>query len=344
MPNFSSDNAKIVHLYHTSDKPPPSRAKLIYDVLMLVAICVDLLVLLFDNIVMSGFVAQMVSWFDWGHVASWLSHYKMHTHPTLELAGGIFTLFLVLEILWRWALAVYRKVYSRWFFFPFVHWYEVLGCLPWLRPLRLLRALVLVRRLHMTGVQIIPATWLTTAKFYGERGVELLSERVMLRVLSNAREQIRNRDIQSLASRVLDDNRAQIEQVVYRLLAQEVTPRLNQIVSSEVNAHLAEDIGQAVAQALSETPELRRYLRLIPIAGTMIEGQIVDVGRHIGEQVTRRVNERLLSMQTLDLLMANIAKGVGEANLTDPALLALIERLVNDSLSSIEAQITAPPR
>ena len=42
--------------------------------------------------------------------------------------------------------------------------------------------------------------------------------------------------------------------------------------------------------------------------------------------------------------MANIAKGVGEANLTDPALLALIERLVNDSLSSIEAQITAPPR
>lgn len=239
---------------------------------------------------------------------------------------------------------MYRKVYSRWFFFPFVHWYEVLGCLPWLRPLRLLRALVLVRRLHMTGVQIIPATWLTTAKFYGERGVELLSERVMLRVLSNAREQIRNRDIQSLASRVLDDNRAQIEQVVYRLLAQEVTPRLNQIVSSEVNAHLAEDIGQAVAQALSETPELRRYLRLIPIAGTMIEGQIVDVGRHIGEQVTRRVNERLLSAQTLDLLMANIAKGVGEANLTDPALLALIERLVNDSLSSIEAQITAPPR
>ena len=65
--------------------------------------------------------------------------YQQGWHEPLKVAGGLFTIFLVAELVVRWLIAIVQKRYYRWFFFPFVHWYEVLGCAPQLRALRLLR-------------------------------------------------------------------------------------------------------------------------------------------------------------------------------------------------------------
>ena len=40
------------------------------------------------------------------------------------------TLFLF-EFGVRWSLSVRRREYARWYFFPMLHWYDVLGLIPY---------------------------------------------------------------------------------------------------------------------------------------------------------------------------------------------------------------------
>lgn len=336
MPPLADD---VIRLYQHPKNTKPSTKKLLYDGLILLLISLDLLVLLFDAVVMSVSFAKLVSWLGVDMFTSWLGSYRLATHQKLATIGGLFTLFLVAELGVRWGIAIYKKTYYRWFFFPFVHWYEVLGCFPLLRPLRLLRAIVIVRRLHQMGIAVIPKNWLATGKFYLDLLFEALSDRVIITAIANIRKQIGDQSTTQVASTILEHNRHQIEQVLYRLLMQELTPKLTHIVKSQVNDRLADEVGQAVAQALSDTPELRRYLRLIPIAGGVIEGQIVEIGQKIGQNVTVSINKTLLSEHTLQPLMAQIAKGVGQVDLNDPALGQMVQKLIFDGLDAIEHQV-----
>lgn len=337
MPTVPAD--EMIRLYQRKKSTKPSTKKLLYDGVVLLLISLDLLVLLFDAVVMSTLFAKAVSWLGIDFLIGWVGHYRLFYHPKLATIGGMFTLFLVVELLIRWAIAVYKKTYYRWFFFPFVHWYEVLGCFPLLRPLRLLRAIVIVRRLHQRGVRVIPNHWLTTGKFYLDLLLEALSDRVIITAIANIRKQIGDQSTTHVVNAVLEQNRHHIEQALYRLLMQELSPKLTHILTSHTNEQLADSVGQAVAKALSDTPELRRYLRLIPIAGGVIEGQIVDIGQKIGQNVTLSINQTLLSEHTLQPLMAQIAKGVGQMDINDPAVGQVVQKLIFAGLDAVEHQV-----
>lgn len=331
-------NKDVIPIYsNKKDNTPPSKFKLGYDILMLVAIVVDLAMIFFDQIVMSVFFTRLASWVGLAH---WQLVYQEQVHHVIATIGGFFTLFLIAELSVRWLIAIKKQTYYRWFFFPFVHWYEVLGCFPLLRPLRLLRAFVIIKRLHAVGKNIIPVRWIKTAKFYGHILLEELSDRVILTAIDNLRNQIKaSKAHQALIENTLDKNRAYIEQAVLELLRYELSPRLQQITKTQTADVLAEQIGQAVERALGDTPELRRYLRLIPIAGSMIEAQMMDIGKSIGEEVTQAVNKTLLEPQMLDKLMIEIATGVAHIDINHPALKQLIANIIDDSLNAFEAQV-----
>jgi uncharacterized membrane protein YhdT len=61
-----------------------------------------------------------------------------------------FILFLITELLVRWAIAIINKHHLAGFF-PFIHWYEILAIIPHLRFLRLFRAGIIAYRLHELG-------------------------------------------------------------------------------------------------------------------------------------------------------------------------------------------------
>lgn len=215
----------------------------------------------------------------------------------------------------------------------------MLGCFPLLRPLRLLRAVVIVKRLHEMEMQVVPARWIKTGKFYGHILLEELSDRVILTAVDNVRTQLRSPTTHHTIENTINKNRHDIEAVVLTLLRQELSPRLTNIASSNLNERLADEMGQAVQQALANTPELRRYLRLIPIAGSMIESQLLEIGTNVGKNMTKAVNEALLSPQLVDELMVEIAKGVAHVDTSHPALQALIARMIEDGLTAFEGQI-----
>lgn len=327
----------VITLYRSDTKERPSKARIAYDIFMLVLLVIDLLFIFIDKVLMNGLTIKLAE--KLGFSAA-LSIYQSEYHLSVAALGGMFTLFWVAELSVRWLRAIVKRTYYRWFFFPFVHWYEVLGCFPALRALRLLRAGVIIKRLHAIDIKVIPERWLRSAQFYYHVILEELSDRVILTAIDNFKEQMANSSTHGqLIQDTINKNRAELEVVLLDLLRRELSPKLSQAFLMQAGDRMSTDIGRAVERALISTPELRKYLKLIPIAGTLIEGQITTIGKSIGENVTTAVNQHLFDPKTLDALMVHIAKGVANIDTTHPELQRLVSVVVNDGLSAFESQI-----
>lgn len=319
-------------------RPKPSRLKLAYDIIMIVAISIDLFLISVDAVLMSNFSSNVAEWMALSDGLGW---YQSVLHDPLRTAGGFFTLFLIVELLVRWVISVREHVYYRWFFFPFVHWYEVLGCFPQLRALRLIRVVVIGRRLHQLGYQVLPQLWLNRIKFYIDLLLEELSDRVILTAIANFRQQPNiPKAHKSLIESTIERNRDEIQAALLSLLRHELTPKLQKLTSDPKNSNLiASEVGNAIQNGLANTPELRRYLRMIPIAGSLIESQLQHIGQSVGQNVVHALNKQLLDPGRIDALMVAIASGIAQIDTSNTALDKLIASIVADSLSEFEAQI-----
>lgn len=320
-------------------KPPqmPSALQMSYDAMMMVAIVLDLLIMGLDSLMMSNFALDVSGWLGINHL---VMGYQADWHRPLKTLGGFFTIFLVLELLIRWALAIVHRRYYRWFFFPFIHWYEVLGCAPQLRALRLLRVGVIGYRLHQLGYQVLPKSWIRTGKFYYEVILEEISDRVIITALDNIRMELGNADNQLVQS-VINKHRAEIQAVVVDMLDKELTPVLVGTPSQPpiyANA-LAKQVGTAIQQSLTETHELRRIIRMIPIAGGLIEQQMLTIGQHIGENLVTTLSKNLTQRDTLAPIYTQIGKSIAEIDTTNPVLEKLVREIIFDSLDAFEQQV-----
>lgn len=320
------------------NRPKPNRLKLTYDIVMLIAISIDLLLISIDAVLMSDFSRHVAGWLTISDALIW---YQNTLHDPLRTAGGFFTIFLIIELLLRWAVAIKQKIYYRWFFFPFVHWYEVLGCFPQLRALRLFRAVVIGRRLYQLGYQVLPQPWINRIKFYIDLLLEELSDRVILTTIQNFRQQLTNPEThKSFIESTIARNRSQIEAALLSVLRAELAPKLQELTASSGGGSiLASEMGSAIEEGLANTPELRRYLRMIPIAGSLIESQLQHVGHNVGENIVHALNKRLLDPERLDALMVAIASGIAKIDTDNSALDTLISSIIDDSLTEFEAQV-----
>lgn len=316
----------------------PSRLKLTYDIVMMIAISIDLLLIGLDAIVMSTFSTNVAHWLS---IEASLDGYRDILHDPIRTLGGFFTLFLIVELLVRWLLAIKGRAYYRWFFFPFVHWYEVLGCFPQLRALRLFRAFIIGKRLHQLGFQVLPQSWLNWIKFYIDLLLEELSDRVILTAIDNYRQQLTDSTLRkTLIESTISRNQDEIEAVLLQLLRTQLVPKLRALIDHDTGDDvIAREVGNAIEDGIANTPELHRLLRLIPIAGSLIESQLQSIGHNIGQNTAASLNKRLLDDKNLDPLMIAIAKGVTQVDINHGVLDNLITQIITDSLSAFEAQI-----
>ncbi|WP_261870397.1 hypothetical protein [Psychrobacter sp. JCM 18901] len=98
-----------------SNHPKPSRFKLTYDIVMIIAISIDLLLISIDAILMSNFSSNAANWLTVSDALIW---YQTTLHDPLRTAGGFFTIFLVIELLLRWAIAIKQKSLLSLVLFP----------------------------------------------------------------------------------------------------------------------------------------------------------------------------------------------------------------------------------
>jgi len=198
---------------------------------------------------------------------------------------------------------------------------------------------IIGRRLYQLGYQVLPQPWVNRIKFYINLLLEELSDRVILTTIYNYRAQLTDPKTQkSIIQSAIGNNRDAIEHALLSLLKQELAPKLLQLKATQ-NQGLAVDIGQAVETGLANSPELRRYLKMIPIVGSLIESQLLSVGHSIGENVVTSLSDFLLDPERLEALFATIAHDIASIDTNNAELEALIARVITASLDEFEAQI-----
>ncbi len=161
------------------------------DFLMLGLLIINLSFIIWDSIY--NFVAVQNLLKDYAPALQ--SAYHPPIHERFIFYDLIFVAIFLSEFVLRWGgYSIRAKVYDRWYFYPFIHWYDLVGCIPVgsLRFLRILRVISIIYRLHQYKIIDFTNTRLFRfVNFYYEAFMEELSDRIVLKVLSGVQEEVR---------------------------------------------------------------------------------------------------------------------------------------------------------
>jgi hypothetical protein len=237
---------------------------LFFDFLMITILAVNLAWIVFDWLFgfpdVRGFLRDISPGFtDW---------YAAVIHPHFIVVDLVFVGIYLIDFTVGWVFAVIRKRYHRWYFYPFVHWYDLLGTIPiaGFRFLRLLRVITIVYRLNRAGVIDLASTppGRLAIKYYGVL-VEEVSDRVVLKMIADAQDEVRNGG--PLLDRIVAD--------VVRPRKTELVGWLSQRIQSAAvqnyeryQTDLQSYVERRIGLALADNRELGR-LDQLPIFGAM---------------------------------------------------------------------------
>jgi hypothetical protein len=243
---------------------------------MVLLIIANLFLIIIDWGFESPFVQQQLQYYV-PEVYRW---YDQTIHQHFLFYDLAFVAVFVAEILIRWGLAIYRQRYHRWFFYPFVHWYDVLGCIPVssLRSLRLLRVIAMIPKMQRIGLFDLRDTY-PYRKFEKYRDIllEEISDRVTVRIIDGLQKEIRGsqRVTKRIAEEVIEPQReALIQAITHRF--QEATA----IAYSSQQDDFQEYLDDVIADAVDQNREISTIASLPgvgkPVA-TLLERAISDI-------------------------------------------------------------------
>lgn len=307
---------------------------LLYDIFMMLIIVVNIFCLAANAFLMSPFA---VWFFEVLRLTDVLGFYRAELNPWVIKTESWFITFLLVEFSVRWLVAIVNKHHQRWFFFPFIHWYEVLAIIPMLRFLRLFRAGIIAYRLHELGYVVVPQSIRIRLKFYYSLLMEELSDRVVTTVIDGVRNELKTSSThKQMIHDLIDHHRLLIAQTLAEVLQESLATELKQ-----QQQDIAGYVGQVVHQAIEDTPELTQLLRRLPIVGNMIENQIQNIGQRLGENISIGLMQPLNAgtTQQPNALYRHVGEKISQINIENQKLENLVESLVNESLTAIRKQV-----
>ncbi len=235
------------------------------DFLMVVLLLVNLTWIVFDWLFGYAAVrAALGSLFP-----EFVSYYAVQIHPRFILIDLMFVAVFLLEFFVAWIMAVRNKLYHRWFFYPVLHWYDLLGLIPigGFRFLRLLRVFSITYRLQRVGViDLSDMTPMRFARKYYGVVMEELSDRVTINILSDLQDEVRHGG--PVADRILTD--------VVRPHKEELVEWMSHRIETVASHHypryrpqIRSYVSDRINHAFSANREFAR-LEQIPVFGSLI--------------------------------------------------------------------------
>ncbi|WP_148252656.1 ion transporter [Aidingimonas lacisalsi] len=279
---------------------------LAWDLIIIVLVIANLGLLLFDSL----FLLPPVNTAFEVVAPTLYATYDRHVHANFLTIDLAFVTIFIIDVLIGWAAAIVERRYHRWFFYPFVHWYDVLGCIPLsgFRLLRILRVISLLYRLQRLNLIDVRGWYLysVVAKYY-EILMEELSDRIAIRLLGSVQDQIRGSD--SLSRRIANDV---------------VMPRKQQLIH-EISRRLEETVGSAYTR---NRTDMMRYVSAL-VGKTLEDSREIQRLKRLplGDQVAR----------TLDSSLSDIAcRLVDEAvdGLRSPEFDTLVEKFADSGFDA----------
>ena len=239
------------------------------DVIMLALVSANLFLILFEW----TYSYQIIKDFFFDLAPIFFAWYDQAIHENFILIDLVFVSIFIAELLFRWALAIYRKTYHSWIFYPFVHWYDVLGCIPLggFRFLRVLRIFSMVYRLERMGVINLTNTWVfKQIKFYYKVFLEEVSDRVVVNVIDGVKKEFEKGS--PVSHKVVEDVLVpQKEEITHW-----ISERVDVALSNTYQLHredIRKYIDQLMARAMDKNKEVMT-LELVPILGSYVAGRV----------------------------------------------------------------------
>lgn len=313
----------------------PEAPLLALDLFMVLLVLFNLVWILFNTLFASQVVQAGVAWLS----ADFHAWYGTQIHPNFLDYDMLFVAVYVTELLFRWALAIVRRTYHRWFFYPFVRWYDVLGCIPVgsFRWLRVLRAVSLLWRLQKNGVIDLSQTWLVrTAGKYLDILTEEVADRVVVNVLDGVHGELArgNPVVHRIGREVLAPRRDE--------LLDWLTSRLRDAGSRTWQAQRAalhDYLSPAIAEGLEASAEVRR-LQAIPLVGPAVkdalDAAITDIARGIIERIANDLSDPAGERQLRNTL-ASVVDALTE---DDERLAVLMREALLETLLIVKQQVS----
>ncbi len=231
-----------------------------------------------------------------------------------------FLILFWIEFLVRWYLALKRKTYDKWFFFPIFNWYDVLGLIPsrYFRIFRLFRAVSMYMRLRRSELSVVGQDIISrTVAYISNIITEEVSDRVALRILGEFAEEIADGTHNRIARETVEPRRTEIESVITSQIRQTLT-------NPEALANLRTLLLLNLENAVDESESLHS----VPMPNFVLNPLVRTIGEIIIDTTFETVETTFASEEGQEAL-EGVATAVFDDIFYGPGL-AEIEALVKD--------------
>lgn len=308
------------------------------DYLMMLVLVVNLLWLAFDwtfsNHAFAGFLQHgFPGFYNW---------YLVQIHYNFLTIDLYFVIVFLAEFLIRWAVAIGRKLYSRWYYYPILHWYDVLGLFPvgYLRLVRAFRLASILYRMHRMGTINLRETYIFSRLLeLKDILVEEVTDKVLLNLLDGLQSGVRKQNTgeENTFNKIVSPHR----QELINWLTDKVrtTAEEHYLPNKE---HLRKVIASNVHQTMEHNESVHQ-LESIPI-----------VGKNLSQQLERIIADVLFN--TLDSAvytfalddentavqdMADMAFDAMTSDEPDPVINNIVETMLTDWIEEAKVKLEA---
>ena len=266
---------------------------LLLDIIMLGLLLLNLLLLLFDGLYNTAFIRDSLS--AWS--PAFVNFYDP-IHKNFILVDLVFITIFLIEFFVRWIVAIKTEEYLRWYFFPFLRWYDLVGCIPLggTRIFRFLRIFSILYRLHKNQIIDLNDTGIYRFfSFYYDVFVEELSDRIVVKVLTDAQQDIASGSplIDDITQNVLAPRRPVISSWMSNIV-NHLGQSINDSKHGDViRRHVKESVGKAVRENAQVST-----LSYVPVVGRTIENTLESA---VTDIVTASVVNLLTDLEARDI-------------------------------------------
>jgi hypothetical protein len=296
-------------------------------------VCINLALILFDSL----FALQPVSAVLADLAPELHARYQQSIHANFQYIDLGFVAIFVFDVLLGWTVALFERRYARWYYYPFAHWYDVLGCIPlaglrWLRVLRVGALLIRLQRLGLIDMRDWAIYGLFSRYYY--LLIEELSDRVMVRLFGRLQQEIGASD--DLSRRLLQE----VVRPRKQRLLNDISRRLQDMLETgyrDNRGAIEGYVSQLIHQALQNNPEMHN-LRRLPL-GNRLASTLDDALSDIAARLLQGAVEGMRGPQ-FQALAGNLADEFFDAWVyqdenTDLAL----EELLVDVIEVLKQQV-----
>lgn len=303
---------------------------IIVDLLMMGLLLINLALIIFDWI----FVSQAVQSLLREYIPDFFYWYKENIYENFITIDLYFVAVYVAELIISWIIAIKRNTYHKWFFYPFAHWYDVLGSVPvgTFHFLRILRVFSILIRLQKLQIIDLTKTYLYSQfKKYLNIVMEEISDRVIVKILEMIQEEIRQGG--PITDRIVEE----IVKPQKDVMVDWISGRIQRITTDAHNAYhqdFQKYLDKLIRQAIDQNKEIGA-IEMIPVFGGFISSTLERAISDIVYNVFNGIVADLASTQN-KALITNISDITIESILSEEEDEQLNEVARNILLQAVE--------